>query len=213
MFRGLTTTVAALVLVACTAEPAEIRVKGPRDALESVNMVPKFAPFEKKGDTIKLRASAFGSNGAFMGPAKVRWSSSDPSVATVNQLGLVTVLSSGTAEITAKTEGYSKTLEAGLEISASIVGGIRKVSPEVDKAEVLDIPMGKEIQFKAEVLDDHGEVMPEAKIRWSTSNWAATVTPAGLVEGRAMGTVQITAENKKGDTVRWEAKVIDWAKK
>lgn len=202
-------TLSLLTAVACAPQPAEIRVKGPRDALESVKMAPNFAPLATKGETIKLRASAFDHRGRFIGPAKVRWSSSDPSVASVNQLGVVTALSSGQAQIRATSVGYERVLHAELAITSALVGGIRKVRPE--KAPIR-LALGQTMQFRAEVLNDRGDVMPDAKIRWSTSNYAATVTPNGEAEGRAIGAVQVVAENRRGDAVRWDVSVTDWAK-
>ena len=202
----------ALGLSACTKEPAEIRVKGPRDALESTKMNPVFAPFEKKNDTLQLRASAFDDDGVFMGPAKVSWDSSDRKVATVSQDGLVTILGSGKAEIKATGTGYQRSLEASLPVQAVIVDDIRLVEPAPQPGKVLQLPMGEIMMFKAEVLDDRGEVIPDAKIKWISSSWAATVAPDGEVEGRAIGTAQIVAEAKNGKKARIELEVVDWKK-
>src|SRR5262249_54576140 len=121
---------ALALLAACEKQPASIKVKGPRDAVESVKMNPTFAPFEQKGDTIKLRASAFDADGAFMGAAHVKWDSSDRSTATVDQMGLVTILSSGEVEIKATSVGYDKELTASLPLKAVITAKVKIVPPE-----------------------------------------------------------------------------------
>lgn len=195
-------------LVACEKQPASIKVKGPRDAVESVKMNPAFAPFEKKGETIKLRASAFDKDGVFMGGARVKWDSSDRTVATVDTVGLVTILSSGDAEIKATTEGYEAVLEASLPVKAVIIDKVRIVLPEGDKKE---IHLGETKQLKAEVLDDRGRVISDAKTRWRSTSWAATVTDTGEVEGRAIGNTQIIVE--AGPAIdRLDLEVLDWVK-
>ena len=79
-----------LALAACEKQPERIRVKLPKEAVQSVKMEPQLPVFEKKGDTIHLRASAFEKGDVYMGPAKVKWTVADPSVASVNYEGLVT---------------------------------------------------------------------------------------------------------------------------
>lgn len=212
MVRVLLVILALLTATACKPQPTEIRVRGPRNAAQG-DEKGSLPTFRKKGDTVQLRALAFGEDGTFIEMAQVRWSSSDTSVASVNQLGLVTILSSGSAKIQAEAAKYTPVLKSAMEVKAAIIDGIRKVGPELNtKTPLIKLPMGETLQFKAEVLNDRGDPMEGAKIRWSTSNWAATVTPSGEVEGRAMGTVQVMAENKKGDVVRWDLEVTDWPK-
>jgi uncharacterized protein YjdB len=208
MFRlrsVLTIALAAVAVAACEKQPASIRVKGPRDAVESVKMNPTFAPFEKKGDTIKLRASAFDEGGAYMGPADVQWDSSDRSVATVDQSGLVTILSSGDVEIKATTTKTKAPLEASLPLKAIIVDKVRIVPPDDSKK----LALGEIKQLKAEVLDDRGRPIETAKVRWRSSSYAATVTDGGELEGRAIGTAQIVVEAANA-TDRMDIEVLDW---
>lgn len=198
---------AALLLSGCEKQPASIKVKGPRDAPESTKMNPIFAPFEKKGETIKLRASAFDKDGAFMGAARVKWDSSDRSVATVDSSGLVTILSSGEAEIKATGDGYEQTLTGSLPVKAVIVEKLRIVPPDSKKA----IHLGEAKQFKAEVLDDRGKVIPNAKVRWRSASYAVTVTDTGEIEGRAIGNAQVIAEAARASD-RIDLEVLDWEK-
>ena len=59
---------------------------------------------------LKLEATVQDSNGHPVAGAEVTWSSSDESVATVNDQGLVTTISSGVAEITARYGDRSATI-------------------------------------------------------------------------------------------------------
>lgn len=195
----------AAILTGCEKQPASIKVKGPRDALESVKMEPVFAPFEKKGDTMKLRASAFGEDGAFMGAAKVKWSTSDNTAATVSQDGLVTILSSGKFDVVATSVGYEKELTAKLSLEAIIIDKLVLEAPEEKKI----VHLGETKQLKATVLDDRGNPIPTAKVRWRTSGWALTVTETGEIEGRAIGNATIIAEAGPAKA-SLEYEVLDW---
>lgn len=211
--RGLfAICIAGLAGTACEEQPVRIQIKGPRDAVESTQAVPKFAPFEKKNDTIGLRASAFDKRKRYMGAANVKWESSDSSVASVNQSGVVTILGSGKAIIKASSRGYEKELESTMPVEVVIVEKIRWADPPPQE-EALEMPMGEIKTFKAEVLNDRGEVIPDAKIEWNASSWAVTVTPTGEVEARAIGTAVVSATAKNGETVRHEIVVKDWEKK
>ncbi|MFO0723535.1 MAG: Ig-like domain-containing protein [Myxococcota bacterium] len=195
-----------LLAVACEQQPERIRVKLPRDAVQSVKMDPSVPPFEKKGDTIHLRASAFDKQDTYMGPAKVKWTVSDPTVASVNYEGLVTVLSSGEAKVIATTEGYEKTLTAELPIKVVIIDKVKIVPPAETK-----VHLGETVQFKAEVYDDRGKIIPDAKVSWRCSDYAATVSVTGEVEGRAIGDTQVIAES--GSKIdRFTIDVLDWKK-
>lgn len=193
---------------ACEKQPASIKVKLPRDSIQSTKTEPQLPPFTRKGDTIKLRASSFDAKDVYMGPAVVKWTSSDPTVATVNGDGLVTILSSGEATIKATSTGYEKTLEDGFKVTAVIIGSVKIVPPEpgADK-----IHLGETKKFTAEVLDDRGNPIQGAKVRWRTSDYAATVTGDGEVEGRAMGDTQLVVE-ADSKTARFQIVVLDWKK-
>jgi hypothetical protein len=205
--RAAFAVVIALAVAGCEKQPASIKVKGPRDAVESQKMNPTFPPFEKKGDTIRLRASAFDKDGAFMGAARVKWDSSDRSVATVDGTGLVTILSSGDAQIKATSEGYDHVLEASLPVKAVIIDKIKIVPPDEKKV----MHLGDVKQFKAVVTDDRGHPIENAKVHWRANSYAVTVTDDGEVEGRAIGNAELVAEAAKA-LARFDLEVLDWEK-
>ena len=63
------------------------------------------------GDTLRLVAKAFDENGHVVGGAEFAWSSSDPSVATVDASGLVSGVTEGKAAITATTGSSRETAQ------------------------------------------------------------------------------------------------------
>ncbi len=204
--------VALLTASGCETHPSEIKIKGPRDSVESTQANPTFAKFTKKDESLQLRVSAFDEKGRYSGTAPVKWDSSDRGVATVSGGGLITILSSGKAKITATYSKDKTTREASIEIVSCIVKTIRAVEPKPEEGKANEMGMGEIVNFKAEVVDDNGDVIEGAKIRWSSSSWAATVTPTGEVEARSIGTTQIVAEAANGSTVRWDISVEDWKK-
>ena len=68
------------------------------------------------GETVQLTAEVRDQNGRVMPTATVTWSSSNTSVATVDQAGLVTAISTGTAAITARAGPASAS--AGITVNA-----------------------------------------------------------------------------------------------
>lgn len=202
----------ALVLSACESKPAEIRIKGPLDSLESQFDVQKLPKFEKKGQTLQLRASAYDDEGRFIGPAEVEWSTTDRTVATVSRTGLLTVLSSGVADVVARTEDKPR-LEARMKVEASIVDAVKIIEPETEEGQRTRLPMGEVLQFQAQVLDDRGQVIEGHPIRWESTTYAAIVRPNGEVEGGALGTTQIVV-TAKGTSLSdsMEIEVTDWPK-
>lgn len=200
------------LLAACQSKPTEIRIKGPLDSLESQFNIQKLPKFEKKGETLQLRASAYDDEGRFMGAAEVEWSTTDRSVATVSRRGLLTVLSSGIADVVARTETEPR-LEARMQVEASIVDSVRITKPEAEAGRRPKLPMGEVMQFEAQVLNDREEVIADHPIEWQSTTYAAIVRPDGEVEGGAIGTTQIVATAKgtsESDSV--EIEVTDWPK-
>lgn len=203
----------ACALMGCESHPAQLEIKGPRDAVESTQKNPVFPTFDEKDGTLQLRASAFDDKGRYMGAVPVKWDSSNRKAFTVSQTGLLTVLGSGEAKITATYAKGDVKRTASKDVKAVIVDEIAIVKPVLEEGKkVLEMPMGEIVQFVAEVKDDNGDVIDGAKVRWSSASWAATVTPTGEVEARAIGTTQIVAEADNGATARFEISVEDWKK-
>ncbi|MEJ7809014.1 MAG: Ig-like domain-containing protein [Gemmatimonadaceae bacterium] len=76
----------------------------------SVTISPNPVPSFKDGKTQQLVAKTFDASGNQLSGRAVFWSSSKPSVATVDQNGLVRGIASGTATVTATSEGKSVTV-------------------------------------------------------------------------------------------------------
>ena len=143
----------------------------------------------KVGETYLRKAVAAGT-------AVVVYSSSDATVATVDQAGTVTAVAAGTAVITAQTTGYNaegKKIYLAEEKSYKVTVKAAVTSLSLDKA---NLRFDKNI-LTAQALTP--TVTPsDAAITWTSSNEnVATVDANGQVTPKAKGTATITA--KAGD--------------
>lgn len=126
----------------------------------------------------------------------VSWSSSNSSVATVDNTGLVTFKSVGTAVITATTEdgGFSATCNVEVIDTTPIVTGVT-----LSKASAsLDLTRVNSVQLSATV---EGENDPPSSVTWSSNDESvATVDSTGLVTAVAVGETTVTATSTYDNT-------------
>ncbi len=150
------------------------------------------------GDTYQLTATIL-PEGA--DNKAVTWTSSDESVATVSETGLVTAVEKGAATITVTTEDGGFTATFG----ATVIGPpVESVSLD-DNEETL--ATGKTYQLTATVLPETAE---DKSVIWSSDNESvATVSDAGLVTAVDAGTATITVTTVDGGrTATFVATVI-----
>ena len=126
----------------------------------------------------------------------VTWSSSNTKIATVNEEGVVTVLSKkGTVKITAKaTDGSGKSGVITLNV-AKLVKGVTISGP-------CEVASGKSITLKANIENTDAS---NKTVTWASSDTSiATVTSAGKVTAKKLTeikTVIITATAKDGSNI------------
>src|SRR6266480_4562939 len=138
------------------------------------------------GATAQLTATPQDSGGTALPGRTVTWSSSAPTVATVNPNGLVTAVTVGSATITANSEGKNGT--AAITVTTVPVASV-VVSPASP-----GIGVGGTQQLSAVTKDSAGTTLTGRVVTWSSSNTSvATVNSSGLVTGVAAGSATITA--------------------
>src|SRR5690348_12299678 len=141
------------------------------------------------GQALQLGATMTDSAGNVLSGRTVTWTSSNPSVATVNGSGLAGAVAVGSATITATSEGRTGT--AVLTVSNVPVATVT-VSPA--SASVL---AGQTVQLAATTRDASGNVLTGRSIVWTSSNGSvATVSGSGLVTGVTAGSATITATSE-----------------
>ena len=123
----------------------------------------------------------------------VMWSSSDPSVASVSQDGLVTAVGLGTATITVTT------VDGGFTATCSVtVSGISVESVSLDESTLL-ISKDRSRQLTATVLPTNAS---NPAVEWSSSDeTVATVSFEGLVTGIKAGSATITVTTIDGGLI------------
>lgn len=133
------------------------------------------------GETTKLNVNTQPDDATI---TKLTWSSSDASVATVDQDGNVTGLKTGSTTITVTTEGG---LSATLTLLVEVPVPVNSFSYTADS---YDLKAGSTEQLIS-VIDPSLAVFPT--IVWTTSNqYVASVDADGLVTAQAPGTTTIT---------------------
>ena len=138
------------------------------------------------GDTVRFTARALDANSHVIGGVDFTWSSSDETVATVDQEGLVTAVGKGGAEISAE----AGSVEAGATVTVEQrLTGIR-VSPMRDTLWAL----GDTVRLTASGFDANGHLIEGVDFTWSSSDeTVATVDRRGLVTAVGNGSTEIMA--------------------
>ncbi len=139
------------------------------------------------GEVIKLTATVLPDN---MADKSVSWVSSDPGIASVDENGLITAVSTGQAIITATSN------ETGLSASCTVTVNPKLVESITLDYETVSLNIGEMIKLTATVLPDDAS---DKSVSWDTSNhWRASVDENGMVTATSGGEVTITATTKDG---------------
>lgn len=128
------------------------------------------------------------------------WSSSDPSVVTVDETtGTVTALKPGTATITVTAKG--KVVSKGKETCPSAACTVT-VTPSVTGIVLKNVnamnrlAIGKTLSVKTEFVSSDENKKASTTLVWSSSDESiATVTQKGVIKAVSPGTVTITAQS------------------
>ncbi len=156
-------------------------------------------PMDRKGKTQQLTVAGLDKNGLFIRNVDANWSSSDTSVVSVDMTGQVSAVGSGEAEISAKF----KELTAKTTLKVRIMDKI-----ELEPAGEQKLKLGQTVQFKATVKNDRGKVIPDARLSWSVTGFAADVDQSGLLRAQAIGDAVLSVKSGV-KTARVKIVVVD----
>ena len=149
-------------------------------------ITPPSATLNAVGRTVQLSARVLDQNGTAISGATTTWNSGNPSVASVNNQGLVTALKNGFTDIVARTGNISATAR----ISVSQVTSRIAIEPAM--ATLMSI--GATVQLIATVFDGNDQPVDGAVVTWQSSDeTVATVDDAGLVTALSNGVSRISA--------------------
>ena len=161
----------------------------PTPVATSIAVTPASHTLSAIGATVQLSATVRDQNNNPMSGQTVNWNSSNTAVATVSGSGLVTAVSNGTAQITARSGNASGT--ANITVAEPVPTRVT-VSPSSHTLEAV----GATVQLGATVRDQRNNVMSGQTITWSSGDEAvATVSGAGLVTAVSNGMVDISAKS------------------
>lgn len=162
---------------------------GGKSAYCSVNVSKKVIPVTsitisktalslKKGDAATLIATVSPSDAT---DKSVSWSTSDVTIASISQDGLVTAIKSGTATITAKAG------EKSVTCSVTVTTPVESVSLSKTSASIEE---GKSITLVATITPSDAD---DKTVVWTTSDNSVATVSNGVVTGVVEGTCTITA--------------------
>jgi uncharacterized protein YjdB len=179
---------AAIITATAEGRSAVATITVSEVAVARVDITPAVATVVV-GQTTQLSAQLRDAGGSILTGRVLTWSTSNASVITVTSGGLVTAVGTGSASITASSEGRSG--------SASITVNPRPVSAVIVSPAQVTLFAGQTVQLSAMVTDDGGQVLTGRPITFSTSsNQVATVSAQGLLTGIGAGTATITATSE-----------------
>ena len=153
----------------------------------------------EKGSTIEI-VTTFEPNNATN--KDLIYKSSDESIVTVNEKGIITAIKNGTATITV-TSAENKNIKQ--EINITVITEATGITIEKENKELF---IGNIIQLTG-ILEPND--VSSKSVTWTSSNnEIASVSDSGLVTGKKVGTVTITAttKNNKQATIEIEVKEV-----
>lgn len=162
-------------------------------AVESVSLDKTEAVLKEK-ETVKLNATVLPENAD---NKNVHFTSDNDAVATVDDNGLVTALSSGEAVITVITEDGKKTAKCKITVEKEIIQ-LKTITITNAPAE---LEKGAQVQLGIKYIPDN--TTQSKSVEWKTSDASvAVVSSTGLVTAKKTGTVTITAVSRADSSIQ-----------
>lgn len=128
--------------------------------------------------------------------ATFTWNSSNTNIATVDNSGVISGLTTGRTEITASADGITSNIVAIEIIDDTTVA----VSVDISSPGT-SITVGSTLQFSGDVKNINGTVLPNETIQWNSSNPSIlNIDANGLAMGLGAGTSTITGTSANGKT-------------
>ncbi len=151
-----------------------------------ITVAPGSSTLTAIGETLQLSATVYDRGNQPISGAEVNWTTSNASVSTIGDNGLVTAVANGAAQVTATSGSASATIT----ITVAQNAGSISITPKQTNL----TGIGQTQQLSATVTDANGVVITNANPVWTSDNPdVATVTSDGLVTAVANGNAQVTA--------------------
>ncbi|MDB4891756.1 MAG: hypothetical protein JWL61_3611 [Gemmatimonadetes bacterium] len=179
-----------VVVLACSGGDLTAPIsQGNQGVPASIVITPPASPDVVVGTSIALPIAVKNAAGQSISGISVAWSSSDPTVATVNQAGVVTAVRLGTAIITGTAGGRSASVT--INVRALSPSGAARVSVSVAGT----ISLGDSATATSSAFDVGGNVLTGRPVTWRSRDVSiARVSTTGVVNSVSVGTTVIEAE-------------------
>ena len=156
-------------------------------ALTDITVTPSSATL-MVGETKGFVATALDQDGNAMPGIDIAWSSSDPTVGTIDDDGVFTALVAGTATVTAASGDIAGTATVTVSDEEPVLTSLNVTPPRATLA------AGDSLKFIVTARDQNGNVMPAGAVAWTSSDPAAgTIDDDGVFTALAAGTATVTA--------------------
>lgn len=171
----------SLAMAACGVTEAE------RAPVEAVSVTPGALELAA-GATAGLDAQAVDADGNVLDDRRIVWATSNASVATVSDRGLVTAVAPGRADVAATAEGKSGVAAVTVVALPARVSSVRITPGE------LTLFVAQSAPLVATAYDPNGAPIEGRGVVWTTNNaGVAAVSQTGRVTGLIPGNAVITA--------------------
>ena len=150
----------------------------------------------KTGETAALTATVYPANAA---NKAVKWISSAPDVASVDQTGKITALKPGITTITVETEDGRYTATCNVTVIDSSIVSVTGVKLSATVAELtigIELPVGGSKRLSATITPSNAT---NKGVTWSSDNASvAAVNASGLITAKGEGTATVTVRTDDG---------------
>jgi Bacterial Ig-like domain (group 2) len=156
--------------------------------VEQIEVKPGSVALSEAGQAITLSARGLTADGEPVEKTQFEFSSSDATVATVDATGKVTAVKSGSASITVKSGEKSATAPVEVSIPAAIT---------VTGAPFTLTGVGSQVVVEAEVQDDAGRPVKEAKLEYAAADANVVEVTGNQLVAKAAGTTSVKVTSGK----------------
>ena len=181
-----------VLLLACSSgeitAPTSAGNSSNQNVPASIAITPPASPDVAVGATVSLPIAVKNASGQEITGLPVVWSSSDPTVASV-QAGVVTALRIGTTIISGSVGGKTASVTINVKLTAS--SSAARVTVAVAGA----LAIGDSTPATSSAFDATGNVVTGRPVNWRSGDASIVrVSPSGVVTAVNMGTAAIEAE-------------------
>ena len=153
------------------------------------------APSLTVGQTTQGNATVKDANGNVLAGRTIVWTTSDPTVASVDGAGVLTALKAGSVTVTATSEGKTGTAPLTVTAPANAPAAVASMTLSVSPS----INVGQSVQASVTLKDAAGNVLTGTAVNWVSSDAGIiSVSATGVVTAAKAGGVTITASTDNG---------------